>query len=100
MSLISVILDDGKRRVELPAKRALHLDHPYATTIHASQGTTADRVLIEATTKSKTTAKDVYYVAISREQYEARVYTDDAAMLPPAVERERPKHAALDLEWH
>jgi hypothetical protein len=37
-------------------------------------------------------------VAISRAQHEARVYTDDAAKLPLAVQRERPKHAALDLE--
>ena len=91
-------LIDGKRRVELPADKPLHLDHAYATTVHASQGTTAERVFIDASTKSRTTAQDVYYVAISRAQHEARVYTDDAAKLPRAIERERPKHAALDLE--
>jgi hypothetical protein len=94
----TVTLDDGRRRVELPADRPLHLDHAYATTIHSSQGTTADRVLINAATKSRTTAKDVYYVAISRAQHEARIYTDDLGKLSIAVERERPKHAALDLE--
>jgi ATP-dependent exoDNAse (exonuclease V) alpha subunit len=93
----AITLCDGTRQLELPADRPLHLDHAYATTIHSSQGTTADRVLIDAATKSRTTAKDVYYVAISRAQHEARVYTDDAAELPGAVERENPKHAALDL---
>ena len=94
----AITLVDGTREVELPAVRPLHLDHAYATTIHSSQGTTAERVLIDAATKSRTTAKDVYYVAISRAQHEARIYTDDAAKLPAAIERERPKHAALDLE--
>jgi ATP-dependent exoDNAse (exonuclease V) alpha subunit len=94
----TITLADGRRTVELPADGPLHLDHAYATTIHSSQGTTADRVLIDAATKSRTTAKDVYYVAISRAQQEARIYTDDMAKLPLAIERERPKHAALDLE--
>ena len=94
----AITLVDGKRRVELPADRPLHLDHAYATTIHGIQGTTADRVLIDAATKSRTTAKDVYYVAISRAQHEARIYTNDRATLPRAIERENPKHAALDLE--
>lgn len=35
----AITLDDGKRRVELPADRPLHLDHGYATTVHSSQGT-------------------------------------------------------------
>jgi ATP-dependent exoDNAse (exonuclease V) alpha subunit len=94
----AITLTDGKRTVELPADKPLHLDHAYATTVHASQGTTADRVLIDAATKSRTTAKDVYYVAISRAQHKARIYTDDAAKLPIAIQRECKKHAALDLE--
>jgi conjugative relaxase-like TrwC/TraI family protein len=94
----SVRLTDGSREVELPAGRPLHLDHAYATTVHASQGTTAERVFIDAATKSRTTAQDVYYVAISRARQEARIYTDDLARLPAAVAREHTKHAALDLE--
>ena len=34
-------------------------------------------------------AKDVYYVAISPAQHAARIYTDDAANLPFAIESER-----------
>lgn len=94
----SLTLSNGKRDVELPTHRPLHLDHTYATTVHASQGTTADRVLIDATTKSRNTAKDVYHVAISRAQLEARIYTDDRSKLPAAVGRDHVKHAALDLE--
>ncbi len=94
----SVTLIDGKRTVELPTDRPLHLDHAYATTVHASQGTTTERVLIDAATRSRTTSQEVYYVAISRARQEARIYTDDLARLPAAIAREHAKHAALDLE--
>jgi hypothetical protein len=40
----------------------------------------------------------VYYVAISRAEREARIYTDDLSRLPAAIAREHVKHAALDLE--
>ncbi|HUO63712.1 MAG TPA: MobF family relaxase [Terriglobales bacterium] len=94
----AITLHDGRREVILPADRPLHVDHAYATTVHSSQGTTAERVLIDAPTKSRTTSQDVYYVAISRARREARIYTDDRARLPLAVEREHTKHAALELE--
>ncbi len=96
-----VILDNGRRRVELPADKPLHLDHAYATTVHSAQGLSAERVLIEAQTTSRTTAKDVYYVAISRARREARIYTDDRKTLPAAIARENAKSAALDLirQW-
>jgi conjugative relaxase-like TrwC/TraI family protein len=94
----SITLHDGKREVVLVADRPLHVDHAYATTVHSSQGTTAERVLIDAGTKSRTTGKDVYYVAISRARQEARIYTDDRSKLPLAVAREHAKHAAMELE--
>jgi hypothetical protein len=94
----TITLHDGKREVVLPADRPLHVDHAYATTVHSSQGTTAERVLIDAATKSRTTAKDVCYVAISRARQEARIYTNDRARLPLATAREHRKHAAMELE--
>lgn len=92
-----VTLEGGGRRVELPADKPLHLEHAYATTVHGAQGLTSDRVLIEAQTTSRTTAMDVYYVAISRARHEARIYTNDLGRLPAAVARETRKDAALDL---
>jgi conjugative relaxase-like TrwC/TraI family protein len=94
----SLTLADGRRIVELPVRGPLHLDHAYATTIHASQGITAERVLIDASSKTRTTTKETFYVALSRASREARVYTDDRTKLPAAVEREAEKHAALELE--
>jgi hypothetical protein len=92
-----VTLEGSGRRLELPTNRPLHLEHAYATTVHGAQGLTSDRVLIEAQTTSRTTAKEVYYVAISRARHEARIYTDDLGRLPAAVARENRKDAALDL---
>ena len=73
---IVTLADDRGRRVELPADKPLHVDYAYASTVHSSQGLTTDRVMIEAQTKSRTTASDVYYVAISRARHEASIYTD------------------------
>lgn len=87
------------RRVELAADKPLHLDYAYASTVHSSQGLTTDRVMIEAMTKSQTTARDVYYVAISRARFDAMIYSDgDRGKLQAAIARENVKHAALDLD--
>lgn len=92
-----VRLSDGNRTVELATDKPLHLDHAYATTVHSSQGLTANRVLIDAHAESRTTAKDVYYVAISRARYEARIFTNNMKRLPEAIARENIKTAAHDL---
>ncbi len=93
----TVVLTDGVRTIHMDASRPLHLDHAYATTVHSSQGLTTDRVFIEATTTSRTTAKDVYYVAVSRARSEARIFTNDREALGSAIGRENPKIAAMDL---
>jgi conjugative relaxase-like TrwC/TraI family protein len=92
-----IVLENGNRHVEMETDKPLHLDYAYATTVHSAQGLTCDRVLIEAQTNSRTTAKDVYYVAISRAREEARIYTNDMKQLPEAIARENEKYAALDL---
>ncbi|WP_413168799.1 MobF family relaxase [Burkholderia latens] len=93
-----VALEGGGRRVELPTDKPLHVDHAHVTTVHSAQGLTSDRILIEAQSNSRTTAKDVYYVAISRARYEARIYTNDRSRLPGAISRDNTKSAALDLQ--
>lgn len=92
-----VTLASDSRRVELPTDKPLHLSHAYATTVHSSQGLTADRVLIDMHAQSRTTAKDVYYVAISRARFQSRIFTDDRGKLPAAIARANTKYAALDL---
>ncbi|MFG0229440.1 MobF family relaxase [Achromobacter sp. 413638] len=95
----TVTIGDGTRRISLPASEVtpLHLDRAYATTSHSSQGLTCDRVLINAESFSRTTQKDVYYVAISRARHRAEIYTNDASKLSEAISRLEQKTAALDI---
>jgi len=86
------------RRVVLDATALpLHLDRAYASTSHSVQGLTCDTVLINSESFSRTTQKDVYYVAISRARHKAEIFTDNAGRLHGAVNRLEGKTAALDI---
>ena len=80
---VSFRLEDGKT-LELgrgdPQLR--HLDHAWASTVHAFQGRTVDNVIaaMEARHKHLTTQKS-FYVEISRARDRAELVTDDAAEL-------------------
>lgn len=78
-------------------KDSNHLDHDYCSTVHSSQGLTVDRVLINIDTKSKTTGKEVYYVAVSRAKHEAVVVTDNIERLPSAIAKGAEKHSAYEM---
>ncbi|HXM80405.1 MAG TPA: MobF family relaxase [Burkholderiales bacterium] len=86
------------RRIDLDGGRPLHLEHAYATTVHSAQGLSTDRMMVDLDTRSLTTGKDLYYVAISRARYEATVYTNSRTELPAAISREPVKTAALDIQ--
>jgi ATP-dependent exoDNAse (exonuclease V) alpha subunit len=96
-SLITLRADDG-RVVTLPTSEPAHIDHGYCTTVHAAQGRTVDRVIIDADTHSATSHEASFYVAISRARTEAWIYTDDRESLPAAMGREDHKASALDIE--
>ena len=76
-------LEDG-RRLELGSgdPQLRHLDHAWASTVHAFQGRTVDNVIaaIEARHPHLTTQKS-FYVEISRARERAELVTDDAAEL-------------------
>jgi conjugative relaxase-like TrwC/TraI family protein len=92
-----ISITNGSRTVKLDSQDPLHLDYAYASTVHSSQGLTADRVLIDAHVQSRTTAKDVFYVALSRARFETRAYTNNVSLLPKAISRNNMKLAALEL---
>lgn len=95
----SLTVENGRgRRIELDGSRPLHIEHAYTTTVHSAQGLTTDRMMIDLDTRSLTTGKDLYYVAISRARYEATIYTDSKTELPAAISREAIKTAALDIQ--
>jgi ATP-dependent exoDNAse (exonuclease V) alpha subunit len=89
--------NDKGRRIELDGNRPLHLEHAYATTVHSAQGLSTDRMMVDLDTRSLTTGRDLYYVAISRARYEATIYTNSRSELPAAINREAVKTAALDI---
>jgi conjugative relaxase-like TrwC/TraI family protein len=93
---IALSKTDGSTII-LDSTKPQHLDHGYASTVHAAQGQTADRVLIEADTRSATANESSYYVAISRASEGVTLYTDDRAALPASMGREDGKSAALDV---
>ena len=76
-------LEDGKK-LELGRNdpQLRHLDHAWASTVHAFQGRTVDNVIaaMEARHPHLTTQKS-FYVEISRARDRAELVTDDAAAL-------------------
>ena len=64
-----------------------HLDHAWASTVHAFQGRTVDNVIaaMEANHPHLTTQKS-FYVEISRARYRAELVTDDAMRLRERLE--------------
>jgi conjugative relaxase-like TrwC/TraI family protein len=90
-------LEGNGREVTIDARLPMFVGLAYASTVHSAQGLTCDTVLINLETKSRTTAQDVYYVAVSRARHEALIFTDDGKKLGEAVSRESSKTAALEL---
>lgn len=88
---------DSERAVTLGLNQPLRLDHAYCTTVHAAQGQTCDRVLVDADVSGAMANQSLYYVAISRARHGVTLYTDDKDLLPRAMSRLDIKQAALDL---
>ena len=85
-SRVAFRLEDG-RRLELEDPQLRHLDHAWASTVHAFQGRTVDNVIavMEANHPHLTTQKS-FYVEISRARHRAELVTDDARALRERLE--------------
>lgn len=83
---------DG-RRLELGAGRH-HLDHAYVSTVYASQGKTAERVIISA---DKTFGREAMYVAVTRAKGEVTLYTEDKGRMMQRAEVSRAKESAVSV---
>ena len=85
---VSFLLEYG-RMLELERGHAQlhHLDHAWASTVHAFQGRTVDNVIavMEANHPHLTTQKS-FYVEISRARHRAELVTDDAKALCDRLE--------------
>lgn len=90
---------DGGRRVTLEFDRPLALDHGYASTSHAAQGQSVDRVVVCVDTERSAALvnQQQFYVSISRARDEALVFTSSRKDLARAVGRSAEKVSALDF---
>ncbi len=85
---VSLRLEDGRRLAMTPGDPQLrHLDHAWASTVHAFQGRTVDNVIaaMQANHPHLTTQKS-FYVEISRARDRAELVTDDAKALRERLE--------------
>jgi conjugative relaxase-like TrwC/TraI family protein len=94
---LTVKLDSG-REVSFKTEKFRHLDHGYAVTSHSSQGTTVDRVLVNADTReSEMLLNDrMGYVAVSRARENAIIYTNSIEELRSALDRRADKDMAIE----
>ncbi|HLW69061.1 MAG TPA: MobF family relaxase [Candidatus Binataceae bacterium] len=89
---------DKGREIAATNTRLRHIDYGYASTSHASQGATVDRVIINVDTERsvRLVNRRQFYVSLSRARHDARIYTDNADALARAVGREQLKPTALE----
>ena len=81
------------------AKDFRHLTHGYASTSHASQGKTVDRVLVAMGSESRGAINaEQFYVSVSRGKESTRIYTDMAlSELRDAIARTDSRKSATEL---
>jgi len=89
---------DAGRELTMNLSQMRHVDHGYASTAHAAQGATVDRVIVnvDSMQSAQLVNRKQVHVSISRARHDARVYTDDAEVLRRAVSRDPQKELALD----
>ena len=92
----------NRRELGVNLSQLRHVDYGYASTSHAAQGATVDRVIVnvDSMRSAHLVNRKQFYVSISRARYDARVYTDDIHALRRALVREPKKEIALDAVTH
>ncbi|MGI4758547.1 MAG: ATP-binding domain-containing protein [Janthinobacterium lividum] len=92
---------DGKtdRTITFDPDKVRGLDYGYAVTSHSSQGLTERRVIANMDTETSRNLINtrLAYVAISRAETDARIYTNDAANLGKKLASDISKTAAVDF---
>jgi conjugative relaxase-like TrwC/TraI family protein len=93
-------LDSGERAA-LQLDRQRHWDYSYATTIHASQGRTAEASAIHITAGSRAAfGERSFYVAATRAREQTTIYTDDRQKAALIAARPQQKESALESLGH
>ncbi len=86
-SLVLVTDDDRRLKMDLDDPRLRHIAHVYATTVHAAQGLTRDKVIAVLDSGHGPLAnQQTFYVEISRARDEAIILTDNREQLAETLE--------------
>lgn len=93
----SIVLKNQDKEITFSALDRLHLDYAYCSTVHSAQGLTAERVIANMESKSRTVSADWFYVAISRAKKAVDILTDSIKALPAAVSRSSSKTSAIEI---
>ena len=73
-----------------------NFDHALVATTYSSQGKTANRVLVSATS-DKTLSKESFYVAASRAKYNLTIYTQNKEQLLARAQKSQAKLNPLEI---
>ncbi|MBI1821145.1 MAG: relaxase domain-containing protein [Nitrospirae bacterium] len=88
---------NGTKEVDL--RKYDYIDHAYGSTLHKSQGMTAERVMMNIDTgQAISNSANAFYVGLSRASHEAKVYTDNKEKLPEAVSHWQGKESTQNYE--
>ena len=86
-SLVLVTDDDRRLKMNFDDPRLRHIAHAYATTVHAAQGLTRDKVIAVLDSGHGPLAnQQTFYVEISRARDEAIILTDNREQLSQTLE--------------
>ncbi len=86
-SLVLVTDDDRRLKMGFDDPRLRHIAHAYATTVHAAQGLTRDKVIAVLDSGHGPLAnQQTFYVEISRARDEAIILTDNREQLAETLE--------------
>ena len=86
-SLVLVTDDDRRLKLDFDDPRLRHIAHAHATTVHAAQGLTRDKVIAVLDSGHRHLAnQQTFYVEISRARDEAIILTDNREQLAETLE--------------
>ena len=85
---IDLVTDDGRRlKMDQDDPRLRHIAHAWATTVHAAQGLTRDKVIaVLDSGHGQLANQQTFYVEISRARDEAIIVTDNREQLAETLE--------------
>ncbi|MGK7896262.1 MAG: MobF family relaxase [Xenococcus sp. (in: cyanobacteria)] len=99
-SNIATIQYDNGTTESINLNQPQNLDHALVSTTYSSQGKTANRVLVSATS-DRTLSKESFYVAASRAKYNLDIYAQDKKQLLEKAKASQAKQNPLEvLENH